>query len=61
MSSVPNLWYMGYFEKDSETLGVFLEVPNGKSPEEIKKEFEKMSPFGFKFKKMERVALNYNL
>ena len=50
MNSEPTPWYMGYVEKDGETLGVFLEVPNGKSPEEIEEAFKKMDLFGFKFK-----------
>ena len=60
MNSELNPWYMGYFEKDGKSLAISLEVLGEKSLEEIKKEFEKMSPFGFKFKRMEKVATNNN-
>jgi hypothetical protein len=57
MSSARKPLYMAdYGEKNEVFLTIFSEVPKEKSLEEIRKEFEKIRLFGYRFKSMQEVV-----
>lgn len=60
MSTTRKPWHVVNYEKGEEILTIFSEAPEGKSPEEIRRAFEKMKPFGFKFESMQEVAFKPN-